>query len=134
MPQSPDTEPAPRWARVLIVDDEPHLLRFASVVLLEAGYLVDMAADGQEALDLVRLRGQRLDAVVSDVVMPRMNGVQLMETLSVWDPDLPVVLMSAYGSDALSDRGIPAPCGVLVKPFPPERLLAEVQRCLRTAA
>ncbi len=134
MTQSHATEPAERWARVLIVDDEPHLLRFASVVLLEAGYLVDMVADGQEALELVRVRGRRLDAVVSDVVMPRMNGVQLMETLSVSDPDLPVVLMSAYGSDVLIDRGIPTPCGVLVKPFPPERLLAEVQRCLRTAA
>jgi CheY-like chemotaxis protein len=109
------------------------LLRYASVVLLEAGYLVDMAGDGLEALELVRVRGRRLDAVVSDVVMPGMDGVQLMEALSLSDPDLPVVLMSAYDAGALDARGIPAPCGVLSKPFPPERLLAEVQRCLRAA-
>jgi DNA-binding NtrC family response regulator len=134
MIQPSSAKPAKRWARVLLVDDEPNLLRYASVVLLEAGYLVDMAADGQEALELVRVRGRRLDAVVSDVVMPHMNGVQLMEALSVSDPDLPVVLMSAYGSTALTDRGIPTPCGMLSKPFPPERLLAEVERCLRPAA
>jgi len=134
MVQSSSTKPSKRWARVLIVDDEPNMLRYASVVLLEAGYLVDMAADGQEALELIRLRGSRLAAVVSDVVMPQMNGVQLMEALSVSDPDLPVVLMSAYGSTALIDRGIPVPCAVLSKPFPPERLLAEVERCLRPAA
>ena len=132
--QPTSAEPAKRWERGLVVDDEPNLLRYASVVLLEAGYLVDMAADGQEALELVRVRGRRLDAVVSDVVMPQMNGVQLLEALSVSDPDLPVVLMSAYGSTALIDRGIPIPCGVLSKPFAPERLLAEVERCLRPAA
>ena len=130
----PSPGPTRPWARVLVVDDEPNLLRYASVVLLEAGYLVDTAADGKEALELVRVRGSRLDAVVSDVVMPQMNGIQLMEALSVSDPDLPVVLMSAYGSTALIDRGVPVPCGLLIKPFPPERLLAEVERCLRPAA
>src|SRR6476469_4975874 len=117
MSQTPSAPTKP-WTRVLIVDDEPNMLRYASVVLLEAGNLVDTVVDGQEALELVRVRGRRLDAVVSDVVMPQMNGLQLMEALSVSDPDLPVVLMSAYGSTALINSGIPVPGGLLTKPFP----------------
>jgi two-component system response regulator FlrC len=75
-----------------------------------------------------------LDAVVSDIVMPRMNGVELLQSLSLERPRLPVILMSGYGSDQLTRRGIVSPCSVLAKPFPPERLLAEVRRCIQLEA
>jgi two-component system cell cycle sensor histidine kinase/response regulator CckA len=119
---------------VLVVDDEPAVRHFASRVLREAGYGVQEAADGVDALRLIRSEVVDLDAVVSDIVMPRMNGVELLQSLSLERPRLPVILMSGYGNDQLSRRGIVSPCGVLAKPFPAEVLLAEVRRCIQLEA
>jgi CheY-like chemotaxis protein len=115
---------------VLVVDDEAAVRRFAARVLQREGYAVVEATDGIEALELVRMGGVSVEVVVSDIVMPRLNGLELLQALSESHPDLPVVLMSGYASAALSELGIAAPCGILTKPFPAERLLAEVQRCM----
>ena len=115
--------------RILVVDDEPSVRRFASRVLVEAGYLVEEAMDGVVALERVT-DGERLDAVVSDIVMPRLNGVELVKALAVTHPALPIILMSGYASGQLEGMGIAAPCAVLPKPFPGDRLLEEVRRCL----
>ena len=116
---------------ILVVDDETAVRRFACRVLEHAGYTVFEASDGVEALDLLQEGASEVDVVVSDVVMPRINGVQLMQALSASRPDLPVLLMSGYATAALIDLGIVVPCGVISKPFPAERLVEEVQRCLR---
>ena len=119
---------------ILVVDDEPTVRRFASRVLREAGYGVKEAVDGIDALSLIRSGVVELDAVVSDIVMPRMNGVELLRSLSLERPRLPVILMSGYHMNQLTRLGIVSPCGVLSKPFPPERLLAEVRRCIALEA
>lgn len=119
---------------VLVVDDEPAVRRFASRVLREAGYGVEEATDGVEALRLIRTKVVDLDAVVSDIVMPRMNGVELLRSISLERPGLPVILMSGFGADQLGHRGIVSPCGVLAKPFDAELLLAEVRRCIQLEA
>lgn len=119
---------------ILVVDDEPTVRRFASRVLREAGYGVKEAVDGLDALSLIRSGVVELDAVVSDIVMPRMNGVELLRSLSLEHPRLPVILMSGYDMNQLTRLGIASPCGVLSKPFPSERLLTEVRRCLALEA
>jgi two-component system, cell cycle sensor histidine kinase and response regulator CckA len=116
---------------VLVVDDETAVRRFAVRVLQREGYAVREASDGLEALELIRVEGASLEVVVTDIVMPRLNGVELMQALSVSHPNLPVILMSGYATAALSDLGIVTPCSILTKPFPGDRLLAEVQRCTR---
>jgi two-component system response regulator FlrC len=133
----PDQAPPARGARggarderVLVVDDEPTVRRFAARVLEDDGYLVHEAGDGAEALALLQAEASGVGCVVSDVVMPRVNGVELLEAVSLRHPGLPVILMSAYGSVQLVDRGISAPCAILSKPFDPDRLLGEVRRCL----
>jgi two-component system cell cycle sensor histidine kinase/response regulator CckA len=88
------------------------------------------AADGVEALELLRSPKASIDAIVSDIVMPRLNGVELMQAVSVSHPHLPLILMSGYATAALSELGIASPCSILTKPFPAERLLAEVHRCV----
>ncbi|HEX2251070.1 MAG TPA: response regulator [Gemmatimonadales bacterium] len=115
---------------VLVVDDEAAVRRFAARVLQREGFEVLEAADGVEALELVKTGQPTVDVVVSDIVMPRLNGVELMEALAPIRPDLPVILMSGYATAALSELGIATPCSILMKPFQAERLLAEVQRCL----
>jgi two-component system, cell cycle sensor histidine kinase and response regulator CckA len=118
--------------QVLVVDDEPMIRRLAARVLREQGFDVHEATDGAEALELIRDGIGNLDVVLSDIVMPRLNGVELLQSLSILRPELPVILMSGYGSAQLSERGIVSPCGVLAKPFSPEALVAEVRRCIRS--
>jgi two-component system, cell cycle sensor histidine kinase and response regulator CckA len=115
---------------ILVVDDEPGLRRFAGRVLEDEGYRVVEAVDGADALALVQAEDAAFDVVVSDILMPRLNGVDLLQRLSVSHPQLPVILMSGYGPPALAERGISAPCSVLSKPFSAERLVAEVHRCI----
>ena len=125
VPLRPSTAPS-----ILVVDDEGAVRRFALRVLEREGYSVLEARDGVEALDLIQ-RGHQFDAVVSDIVMPRMNGVELMQAMTTTCPDLPVILMSGYATGALAELGISAPCAILPKPFPAERLIQEVRRCTR---
>ncbi len=119
--------------RVLVVDDEPAVRRFAARVLEEEGYAVEEAIDGADALARLRDEHRAVDVVVSDVVMPRLNGVELLRELTSLRPALPVILMSGFATVQLEGMGIPAPCGVLPKPFSSERLLEEVRRCLTGA-
>ena len=125
VPLRPSTGPS-----ILVVDDEGAVRRFAMRVLEREGYAVLEARDGLEALELIK-QGHQVDAVVSDIVMPRMNGVELMQAMATTSPDLPVILMSGYATGALAELGISAPCAILPKPFPAERLLQEVRRCTR---
>ena len=97
---------------------------------LEAGYVVEEAPDGAAALDRVHGGAMPLDAVVSDIVMPRLNGVELLRALTSTHPDLPIILMSGYATEQLQGMGIAAPCAILPKPFSADRLLEEVRRCL----
>jgi DNA-binding NtrC family response regulator len=116
---------------VLVVDDEVAVRRFAARVLEREGFSVLEAEHGAEALDLLVTYAAEVEVVVSDVVMPHINGVELMQTLASAYPDLPVILMSGYANAALTELGIAVPCSVISKPFPSDRLLEEVRRCLR---
>ena len=122
------TAPVSSSALILVVDDEPFVRRFAARVLQEEGFVVREAGDGEQAIEIVRAGG--VSAVVCDVVMPRLNGVQVMETLARSHPQLPVVLMSGYAALELQGLGIAAPCALLTKPFSADRLVEEVRRCL----
>src|SRR5215210_6044907 len=116
---------------VLVVDDETAVRRFAVRVLQRDGYDVLEASDGAEAIDLLQSGKAEVHLIVSDIVMPRMNGVELMQAVAASHSNVPVVLMSGYATAALSEMGIATPCSILPKPFPAERLLAEVHRCVR---
>jgi DNA-binding NtrC family response regulator len=116
--------------RILVVDDEPGIRQIIARILVDEGYFVHQAGDGLEALELINGGDLVMDVVVSDIVMPRVNGVELLEELSRSRPGLPIILISGFGTEELTRRGIAAPCAVLPKPFPPERLIAEVRRCI----
>jgi two-component system, cell cycle sensor histidine kinase and response regulator CckA len=116
---------------LLVVDDERAVRRFASRILQQDGHTVHEAADGAEALELIGQGTVPVELVVSDIIMPRLNGVELLKALAVTHPSVPVILMSAYAQRELAEMGVVAPpCGVLPKPFPAERLIQEVRRCL----
>jgi CheY-like chemotaxis protein len=117
--------------RILVVDDEPDVRLIIRRLLDEQGYHVHEAGDGLQALEMVRAAPGLLDLVVSDLAMPRLNGIQLVQVLSVESPEIPLVLVSGYAVPELEAMGIVAPCGMLAKPLVEDVFLAEVKRCLR---
>jgi two-component system cell cycle sensor histidine kinase/response regulator CckA len=129
---APASPPCVSEARchILVVDDERAVRRYVAKILEQAGHMVYEAADGAEALALLDGDTIPVELVVSDIVMPQLNGVELMKALAATNPGVPVILMSAYAQGELAEMGVVAPCGVLPKPFPAERLLQEVHRCL----
>jgi CheY-like chemotaxis protein len=138
MHQQPSLHPGPSpqagaIVRILVVDDEAAVRRYVRRVLDAEGYAVGEAVDGLEALELVRAAPEEWKLVVSDIVMPRCNGVELHQALCNFNSALPVILMSGYATAQLTEIGIATPCGVLVKPFSAEALLDEVRRCLPVA-
>jgi CheY-like chemotaxis protein len=110
----------------MVVDDDPMLREIIGEVLEDAGYVVEAAADGAEAL--AKVRADRPAAVLLDLMMPVMNGWQFLETCRAESlcPDVPVLVMSA-GHRAAAAEHLGAQ-GFLAKPFDIERLLAEVAR------
>jgi CheY-like chemotaxis protein len=118
-------------ASLLVVDDEPAVRQMATRYLREAGYSVVEAADGVQAWEYFQREPTRVDAVLADVVMPRMPGTELAARLRRARVDLPIVLMSGYTPADLVARGLEASLGeLLTKPFSQETLLAAVRRAL----
>jgi PAS domain S-box-containing protein len=117
--------------RILLVEDEDGLRRLAAEVLRSAGYVVTPAADGLVALELVGLDDQPPDLVVTDVVMPRLGGVELARRLATDHPGLPVLFMTGY-VDQASRNGLQK-ADVLTKPFLVTELIARVRNVLDRA-
>src|ERR1700753_1157568 len=84
-------------ANVLIVDDEPQVLRSFKRVLEASGHAVDTAPDGQSALDLLS-GGKGFDVILSDVRMPKMSGTHFLKAIRQHDAEVPVILLSAAPS------------------------------------
>jgi CheY-like chemotaxis protein len=116
---------------ILIVDDEDGVRSMLSQQLTALGHSILEARHGLEALHLVRTQHGRVDVVLTDVVMPHLNGTQLAATLIGEFPELPVILMSAYAPRGLTRVGIyQSVVPVLVKPFTQDRLADLIQIAL----
>ena len=88
--------PRGRGERILYVDDEPGLVTVGRRRLVGIGYEVVVAADGEQALEIFREAPDRFAAVVSDYLMPGMNGTQLAAEISRLRPELPIILLTGY--------------------------------------
>jgi DNA-binding response OmpR family regulator len=116
--------------RILVVEDEERILSFVSRGLSAAGYTVDGAADGRTGLD----KATRLtyDLVVLDLLLPRMNGMAVLEELVRKQPALPVLVLSARSDLETKLRGFElGAVDYLAKPFALDELLARVRAQLR---
>ena len=119
--------------RILVVDDDRAVRESLRRSLQFNGYQVELAADGQQALDW--LADQRPDAMVLDVMMPRLDGLEVARRLRSTEDDLPILVLTAR--DAVSDRVAGLDAGAddyLPKPFALEELLARLRALLRRAA
>jgi two-component system KDP operon response regulator KdpE len=119
-------------ARVLVVDDEPQILRGLRVVLRNAGFQVEVAATKAEALDALAARPP--DAMVLDLVLPDGSGVEVCRDVRRWS-GLPVIVLSAVGDEREKVRALDAGADDYVtKPFGNEELTARLRAVLRRAA
>ncbi|MFO0748999.1 MAG: response regulator [Myxococcota bacterium] len=116
---------------VLVVEDDPHVRELVVRTLTHYGYTVLRAANGHEALALGAQTVKPIALLLTDIVMPQLGGLDLAARLSVWRPDLRVLLMSGYAADTVDRRGdITAETRLLSKPFTPEMLAREVRATL----
>ncbi len=113
---------------VLVVEDEEQVRDFTCRVLAAHGYRCVEANNGVEALGIMGAGGEKITAVVTDVVMPGLGGGALAERLAELQPTVPVLFTSAYSGEDVVRRGlIPADAPFLQKPFTPETLVAKLQ-------
>ncbi len=117
---------------ILLVEDEAPLRRMLREALNSCGYKVWEAGNGAEALEYWGHRVAEVDLLITDVVMPVMNGKKLAENLRQLRPDLRLIFMSGHAEDVLTHQGILDPSIDLVsKPFLPETLIAKVAGVLQ---
>lgn len=126
-------EPRREWSgggRILLVEDEDTVRAVAERALSRQGYDVTVAADGEEGLEVVR-QGGEFDLVVSDVVMPTMDGPAMAREIRKVHPELPIVFMSGYAEEQLR-RDIDIPnMHFLAKPFSVQQIAECVEKVLR---
>ena len=127
-------EPVPTMRaglRVLLVEDNPHVLAFARQLLEDLGYEVLAADSGEQALELVDEK-RPVDLLFADVVMPGMSGIELAQALRGQRPDLPVVLATGYSDEILS--GSAAGFEILRKPYDTPSLAKAIVAAMENAA
>jgi len=121
--------------KILVADDESHILNVVSLKLKNAGYVVVTARDGQEALELAHL--ERPDLLITDYHMPQLSGLELCQKLKA-DPataNIPAIMLTARGYEL--EAGDTEKSGILCmisKPFSPRQLLATVTEVLQKTA
>jgi len=116
---------------ILVVDDEPQIVRLVRAYLEEAGYRVVTASDGQEALYVAR--HEKPDLVVLDVLMPRMDGLEFTRRIRS-ERDVPIIMLTARAEE--TDRIVGLELGAddyVTKPFSPKEVVARVRAVLRRA-
>ena len=114
-------------AVILVVDDEPFVRNVVQRSLTDAGYRVLTASDGVEALDVSRAYSGAIDLVLSDVVMPNMQGTELAERIVQERPGIRVLLMTGKSTADVPPHLLP---DLLRKPFRPEQLLERIRQIL----
>ena len=115
---------------VLVVDDEPVIVQLVAMVLKQNGYAVLTASGGVEALMVYSSYHSKVDLVLTDVVLPGMNGVELANRIRALDPTVKIVLMSGSVPD---DIKVPPELQLLTKPFLPTQLIKVVEQTLEVA-
>jgi DNA-binding response OmpR family regulator len=116
--------------KILIIEDDPSILRGLQLNLTMEGYLVRSAGDGETGLELAR--SEHPDLLLVDLMLPRLGGLDVIRELRAQDPDLPILILSAkvHESDKVEGLSLGAD-DYIVKPFSLKELLARIDAALR---
>ena len=116
--------------RILVVDDEPNIVKLAKLYLERDGYQVLSVGDGEQALELIQT--QKPDLVVLDVMLPSMDGFEICRRLRAQDNQIPIIMVTARDDDIDKILGLELGADdYLTKPFNPRELVARVRAVLR---
>lgn len=116
---------------ILLAEDESAVRRMAERVLSRAGYIVIVAEDGQEAIDLFQKNADKIELLVLDAVMPEIGGLEACERIRAIKPGIPTLFCSGYTEDfATSGAGLPENSLLLQKPYSLDELLTRVREAL----
>jgi CheY-like chemotaxis protein len=116
---------------ILVVDDEVQVRTLARDILQGAGYQVLEAEDGEQALQLATSHPGPINILLTDIMMPGINGKELADKLLVGRPEVKTIFMSGRAAEVISDAGVLIPVDAfLAKPFTVERLLNKVRERL----
>jgi DNA-binding NtrC family response regulator len=118
-----------KFARILIVDDDPEMCRFLAELLSEEGHVVEVAHDGPSAVE--KFRNTIFDLTLTDLMMPKIKGTELIKQLKEADPDALVLLITAFGSIESAVEAMHAGAfHYVTKPFRTDEILLHVSRAL----
>ena len=132
-PDPPESIPTQGNERLLLVEDDPSVRTVLTEYMEEHGYTVIPAEDGEAGLELARQNGPSLDLVLTDVVMPKMSGVELARTLRVESPHVKILLISGHAKDrkgVVEESLKCSSCSFLQKPFTPQVLVTRIRELL----
>jgi PAS domain S-box-containing protein len=135
--REPNASPRPGAAgeTVLLVEDEPAILNLGRRMLESLGYTVLTAGTPGEAIRVAESSTRRIDLLITDVVMPEMNGRDLARRLSQIRPGLRCLFVSGYAADVIADRGVlEGGAGFLQKPFSVSALAVKIREVLQVPA
>ena len=128
------TPPRPEYSgteTLLIVENEPAIRNLLQMALRKNGYTVLAAESAREALEIVRVHTGTIDLLITDVVMPDMNGPELVRELATIRPETRTLFMSGYLDDALGNHGVvPSHANFIQKPFSPRVIAQKVRDIL----
>src|SRR5262249_29792021 len=129
--KSADRGSAGNSGLILVVEDQDDVRALSCAVLRTAGYEVLEASDGLEAMLLTKNLFRPVNLLLTDVIMPGMNGRELAAGITISYPDAQVIFMSGYADQIMSDNGIlDGSVEFLQKPFTPSELVARVRQVL----
>ena len=116
---------------ILVVDDEASMLIIVESFIQQLGHKILLASRGHEALKVVREHDGKLDLLLTDVIMPNMNGLELAKTVVTDNPDVKVIFMSSCLQPAIDSKN--TPCfkkGFVQKPFSRKTLTTHIKKAL----
>ena len=115
--------------KILIVEDREGLAGMLSQALEDAGYQVAVARDGAEGIE--KVRGERIDLVVTDLKLPHKSGLEVLQAAKARNGSMPVIVMTAYGSFDIAVQAVKAGAyDFIAKPFEPDHLLLRIESAL----
>src|SRR6266478_8994583 len=134
-PPPPVPAPAGRGEVILVVDDEPHIRDASRRALSKQGYEIILAANGAEAMAIFTKQRERIKLILTDIMMPHMDGIEMIRQVRKLDPHVKVIAASGLISASDSHQRFQelAALGVKIfldKPFPIEQLLKAIRSTL----
>jgi len=120
---------------IMLVDDEESVRSMTAEVLMSMGYRVVEACDGRQALDIFAETGDQIDLIVSDVIMPRMGGAELIRAVRQQTENMPFIMVTGYDKNHVLDKHeelFSQQCQVINKPFDFNVLSSKIQELIKS--